>query len=101
MEMNKSILKGMIRALPHNVRGTPIPRNKMPQLKVPDLNKYNVERNTQFPVSNLIPVQKDNVNTFKYKVYIHGDINEFLEQQNRCIITEIKLIHEVKRILSK
>lgn len=47
-----------------------------------------------------IPVQKDNVKTFK-KVYIHGDINEFLEQQNRCIITEIKLIHEVKRILSK
>ncbi len=48
-----------------------------------------------------IPVQKDNVKTFKYKVYIHGDINEFLEQQKRCVITEIKLIHEVKRILSK
>ena len=73
MEMNRAILKGMIRALPHNVQGTPVPRNMMPQLKAPDLNKYDTEQNTQFPVSQIRPVQKDRVDDLVATVYYNFD----------------------------
>ena len=86
--MKNLIMEGIAMSLPHNVQGRPTPRSMMPQLKLPDLKKYKIERNTQFPLSQIRPVQTERVPGLVKKVYDNFDGKDkpfILDKDNKLV----------------